>query len=562
MMPSSLKHAPSFQPRVTLEREVQRTAGLQFIIGAMRFTPKLVLLALTALSIPSLAAAQDARPGRVVLVLPFDNRSGNPTLNWIADSFPDTFNKRLSSSGFLTISQDDRRFAYNHLGLPTNFKPSRATAIRIAQQLDANFVIVGSYNVTGQNIAIQAQVLSVDNLTLSPPVEDGAELARLYDAENATAWKAARAIDPHFNVAESTFLFTPAVPLTALENYIRGSDAPTPEERIKRLTAAVAAAPNYSAALLALGKQQYTARDYTAADATLSRVPASDRLALEANFYLGLARFNSANYAGAEKAFNFVAQSLPLPEVVNDEGVALARQGRDGVAYFQRASAADPNDEDYHYNLSVGLFRRGDLAGALAEANAALKLKPADNEAIALRAHIAAAPAGTHFVSTPNASFNPVERIRRDYSEAGFRQAAFQIDQLRAARMAMLPPAKQASQYDELGTTYFGQGLLPEAEQEFQSALVADSNDQIAHAGLAQIREASGSDKEARSEANLSIRFKPTAPAYLVLARLDLAAKNLPAAAADVSNALRLEPANSAAAALRLNLQQRGQAIP
>lgn len=533
---------------------------------ALRHVPKFLLLLAAALP----ASAQEAN-GRVVLVLPFDNRSGNPSLNWIGDSFPDTLNKRLDSAGFLTISHDDRAFALDHLGLPPGFKPSRATTIRIAQQLDANYVIVGSYSVqanpgggaANDKISIQAQVLSVDNLTLSQPIQDGAELARLYDTENATAWKVARTLDPHFNVAEATFLFAPGgVPLPAFEDYIRGTNAPTADERIKRLQTAVSLAPAYSAALLALGKEQYTARNYAAADATLSKVPPADRQALEANFYLGLARFNSANYAGAETAFTFVAQRLPLPEVVNDQAVALARQSKDGTVLFQRASAADPSDEDYHYNLAISLFRRGDTVNALKEANTAQKLKPNDNEAGALRARLAAVPAGTKLNENADSSFSPVERIRRNYSEASFRQAAFQLDQMRAARMATLPPAQQAAEYTELGVGYFNQGLLPEAEQEFQSALAADPSSAAAHAGLAQIREASSSNTEARSEANTSLHLKPNAAAFLVLARLDLAAKNLSGAASDVSQALHVEPNNSAAIAFRLSLQQRGQAVP
>jgi TolB-like protein len=99
--------------------------------------------------------------GRVVLVLPFDNRSGNPSLNWIGDSFPDTLNKRLNSSGFLTISRDDRAFALDHLGLPAGFRPSRATTIRIAQQLDANFVVVGSYTMPPPNPASPAAMSDI-----------------------------------------------------------------------------------------------------------------------------------------------------------------------------------------------------------------------------------------------------------------------------------------------------------------------------------------------------------------------------------------------------------------
>src|ERR1700683_2532468 len=80
------------------------------------------------------SAADIRQPGgRLVLVLPFDNRSGQPNLNWIGDSFPYTLDQRLTSAGFLTISADARQYALDHLGLPTGFKPSRATTIRIAQ---------------------------------------------------------------------------------------------------------------------------------------------------------------------------------------------------------------------------------------------------------------------------------------------------------------------------------------------------------------------------------------------------------------------------------------------
>src|SRR3984885_14051544 len=129
------------------------------------------LLASAALLLPQIAHSQDAN-GPVILVLPFDNRSGNPSLNWIGDSFPDTLDQRLNSAGFLTISHDDRAFALDHLGLPADFRPSRATTILIAQQLDADYVVVGSYNVANNRISVQAQVLNVKGLHLSAPLED------------------------------------------------------------------------------------------------------------------------------------------------------------------------------------------------------------------------------------------------------------------------------------------------------------------------------------------------------------------------------------------------------
>jgi tetratricopeptide (TPR) repeat protein len=518
-------------------------------------------------------------------VLPFDNRSGQPDLAWIGESFPDTLNQRLTSAGFLTISRDDRQYALDHLGFPADFRPTRATTIRIAQTLDANYVVIGSYNVSNGRISVQSQVLEVNNLRMSSPIEDSAELPRLFDVQNSLAWKIARQVDPRFNVAQQTFLAAPGqVKLSAFENYIRGITATTPQERIKRLQLAVQQAPSYAAALLALGKTQYAQRDYDHAAATLARLPPADRRALEASFYVGLSRFNSAHYAEAEKAFAFVASRLPLPEVVNNQAVASSRQGHNATALFQRAVAADPNDPDYHYNLAVSFFRHNDVTGSLREIDQTLKLRPNDPEAPELKALIAygrpvspatpaqpsasaSVPANTALPrpqppAKPASEFEPLERIRRTYSEASFRQAAFQLDQMRAARMATLPPAEQATQYVQLGRDYLAQGLIPEAEQEFQSALAANPNSAEARAGLAQVREQSGDPTAARTEAQDSIKLSPNAQAYLVLARLELNDNQAGASAADVGRALKLEPNNTAALGMKQALAARGQSLP
>jgi tetratricopeptide (TPR) repeat protein len=541
-----------------------------------RFLPLAILLATLTPTLRAQTASLRDRPpaGRLVLVLPFDNRSGQPNLNWISDSFPYILDQRLNSAGFLTIAKEDRNFALDHLGLPPDLRPTHATILRVAQQLDADYVIVGSFTLSGTGttgagtsaqIHVQAQVLEVNQLHLSIPLTASSDFARLFDAENLIAWKVARQIDPHFAIAQETFLAAAGgVKLSSFENYIRGTSALTQEERLKRLQAAVAETPDYPAAQLALGKEQYAALQFDEAAASLAKVPPTDRLALEADFYLGLARFNNAKYADAQSAFTFVASRLPLPEVVNDQGVAASRQGRDAAPLFQRAVTADPNDADYHFNLAVALFRRNDVPAAIPEAQLAVKLRPADAEAAQLLTRLNATRGSTssiHAVVTAN-GFDPLERIRRTWSEASFRQAAFQIDQLRALRLATLPPAQQATEYTQLGNDYLAQGLIPEAEQEFQSALTADPRSASAHAGLAQVRERTASPDEARAEAHASLKLAPNVAAYLVLARLDLQANQLPDSAASVAAALRLEPTNSAAIAMKTALQSRGQALP
>jgi Tfp pilus assembly protein PilF len=133
---------------------------------------------------------------------------------------------------------------------------------------------------------------------------------------------------------------------------------------------------------------------------------------------------------------------------------------------------------------------------------------------------------------------------------------------MRAMRMATLPSAEQAAQYTQLGHDYLAQGLIPEAEQEFQAAIAADAANADAHAGLAQVRERSGSQDDARTEAQRSLNLHPNISAYLVLARLDLQANQTASSASNVSKALQLNPKDSAAQGMKQALESRGQSLP
>ena len=129
-------------------------------------------------------------------------------------------------------------------------------------------------------------------------------------------------------------------------------------------------------------------------------------------------------------------------------------------------------------------------------------------------------------------------------------------------RLATLPPAQQAAEYNQQGHDYLAQGLLPEAEQEFHQALTADPRSAAAHTGLAAVREQSGNIPEAQAEAHQANAIAPSVDAWLVLARIDLATRNLPASAQDVKAALLLDPRNGSALGMKAALANRGQSIP
>ena len=106
----------------------------------------------------------------MLLVLPFDNRTGQPSLEWIREAAAEVLSTRFASAGFEPTSRADRMYALDHLGLPQGFQPSRASAIKLAQTLDADSIVVGSYTTDGTGIIAEATLVDVPQLRMLPPV--------------------------------------------------------------------------------------------------------------------------------------------------------------------------------------------------------------------------------------------------------------------------------------------------------------------------------------------------------------------------------------------------------
>ena len=496
--------------------------------------------------------------GRILLVLPFDNRTGQLSLDWIREAAVELLNSRFNSAGFASLSREDRMYALDHLGLPQGFQPSRASAIRLAQTLDADDIVVGSYSMNAGELVVQAQLVDVPHLRMSEPVMTRGKLTGMVAIFDSLAWELTKELEPGFTVAEKTFVAAGAgLRLDAFEQYIRGITEPDQEERLKHLESSVKLSPNFSPAWLALGREYYSTQQYQKAADAFAKVDQAGPDGLEAGFDRGLSLLFSGDYAGAEKSFSEVARVLPLAEVLNNEGVAESRQGRDGTALFVRAAAADPNTADYHFNLAVSLKRHGNSVAALNEMAECLKLHPGDSEAQSVLSAWKGGPGGAAALKTASAktevadavdtSPDPLERIVRTFDAAAFREAGAMVDQIEAARLAALPAEERARKLSAEGKDYLSRGLVLEAERLYQSAIAADAKSAGAHAGLAEVRRRTGDDGAAREEANEALKLDPSADAYLVLSRLDLAEGHLSEAGSEAGEALRLAPANQAA---------------
>ena len=509
------------------------------------------------------ASTPAADRGRILLVLPFDNRTGQPNLEWVREAAAELLSSRFRSVGFAPMNRADRMYALDHLGLPQGFQPSRASSLKLAQTLDADQIVVGSYITDGNKIVAEARLVDVPHLRMGKPVTARGDAHDMVSVFSSLAWKLTRQLDPRIGVAEETFIAAGKnIHLDAFEQYVRGITEPDQIERLKHLQSSVKLNPDFSPVWMALGREQYNGQQYEQSADAFSRVDKNGIDGLEAGYYRGLSLLFSGNYAGAEKAFAEVAKILALAEVVNNEGVAASRQVHDGTVLFVQAAADDPNSADYHFNLAVSLKRHGQAAPAMTELTQCLRLRPNDSEAISLQAAWKQPTVRTISQTTGTAAGaepapDPLERIVRTFDAAAFRQAAQMLEQMDAARLAALPAQEQARKLAAQAKIYLDRGLLLEADRLYQSAVSADAHCAEAHAGLAQVRERAGASDAARREAGTALELNPSADAYLVLGLLDLEANRLTEAGKEAAAALKLEPANTFAKELMQKVQAR-----
>jgi tetratricopeptide (TPR) repeat protein len=492
-----------------------------------------------------------------VVVIPFENVPPTPGLEWVGESFPEALHEELNSPVLYVASRDERLRAYDRQGIPGGIYPARATLYRVAEQMDVDFAILGSYRYQedGARLTAMAQLLDMRAQKLFPAVSESASLAELSTLQSALAWDLLRQMRADFSVSKDKYIASVApMHLDAIESYIRGVLAATTEEKVRQYREATRLNPSFARAWLELGKSYYAQRTYDLAISAFEQVPHSSSLAREANFYLGLAAYSRGDFAKSESAFEFVAARLPLAEVYNDLGVVVTRRGQKKAAdYFARAIQNDPSDADYHFNLGVTLIQAGDHTGAARELRAALERRPNDAEAKTALDSLNQSSLNPPSINQPAAAVVtssavtkiPAVRVKRNYEEDAFRQVNMQFGSSAEQRFSRSDFHAHARFHLELGKELLAHGFMNEAEAEFRHAAAVDPSSPAPLLALAEDYDARGDVTQSRAQAEAALRTRESAEAYLLLARLDLREGRNDAAEQNIKRALQLEPGNS-----------------
>jgi len=532
-------------------------------------------------------AASDASQQGIYLVFPFENEGASPRLDWLGEGLEELTIQRLSAAGQQVYSHAGRTGELDRSGLPPTAKLSRASMLRIAQNVDADFVIFGRFTSNGQSLMVESQILRVSPTRLLAAIRETGPLDSLMDLHVRLLWRLLSANDHTYTKSLEEFSRAQRpLRLDAFEHYVRGLMASEDDPRLRELREAARLEPEWPDPDFAIGDAYYARRDCDSALIWFAKVPKTHDRYVEAVFATGVCRLLMNQPDKAEEVFVSLQEALrhnlvsgaDLPEILNNLALARARQNKTpaAVADLRRAAELDPDGDDYPFNLGLLALGAGDFASAadyFREASAREPDKPENRALMILSLEKAGRKAeADQERDTVAETFGPdalpevrldakkdtltrLERMRTEMDTTALRleivSAGDSANAAAATETAGTPAAHLRRGRQELSA-----GRVDAAENEFRAALAADAGSASAHNGLAEVYRRRGKLDDSAKELQASLDIRDSAVVRTTLARVYLEQKKLDLARTEVVRALKLAPNYSDAKELLEHLKK------
>jgi tetratricopeptide (TPR) repeat protein len=504
-----------------------------------------------------LAAAQVAVPTAPrVLVMPFENIKRDSRIVWLGEASAVLLADNLNALGTSAITRAERREAFERLQVPQAATLSDATTIRIAQIVGAAKLVVGTVEVQDETLVVHARAITLDAGRIQVDSTETGPLSELFAIFERLARRVA--LQPGTTQGDA-----PHPSIAAFEDYIKGLLAEAPATGIKFLTSALTQQPSFDEARLAMWDIYTNQGDFARALQAVQGVPSTSPSSSRARFLAALSMLELKKYDEAFTTFSALADSQPTAAVLNDLGVVQLRRGGIGkpetaAAYFTKASAADPADPDYFFNLGYTHWLGHEADEATRWLLEAVRRDPADGDA-----HFVLAAALSSLGRTAEASRERelARRLSSTYEQLEKRPAGGDIvprGMERVKRDVELPHARtiastlatnELQSQQELAQFYLERGRRlyqheddRQAIEELNRALYLSPYEPEAHLLLGRIYLRNGRAREAIDDLKICVWSRETAEAHVVLGEAYLEIKDVDAAVAEAERALTLQP--------------------
>jgi tetratricopeptide (TPR) repeat protein len=208
------------------------------------------------------------------------------------------------------LDRDDRVEAYHRFSLRPYVLLTKASVLKIGEELDAEQVLFGEFDLqpvpdsavkSRGSLLITARLLDLKHYKNGPEFREVGALEDLAALQEHLAWQVLHFVKSDAAPTEAEFRKRhPAVRVDAIESYIRGLLATTSDEKHRLYTQAVRLDSRYSQPCFHLGRLFWRKKEYKSAAEWFQKVAPGDAHYNEASFFLGLSRYYAGDYAEAQ----------------------------------------------------------------------------------------------------------------------------------------------------------------------------------------------------------------------------------------------------------------------
>jgi Flp pilus assembly protein TadD len=175
-----------------------------------------------------------------IVVFPFEGSTKESVLSWLNEGIAYSIARQLEVRGVVVPDLKELAVLVESLDLPPGAQLSHASMIRAAQRTSANFLILGTYSGTRQNLVISAKTLDVKTMRLSGSMAANGRLSSLPQMENDLAWQILNNSGLGKSLSREKFqLKTRKAPNQAYATFIESFGASNESSRIQLLVKAV-----------------------------------------------------------------------------------------------------------------------------------------------------------------------------------------------------------------------------------------------------------------------------------------------------------------------------------
>ena len=156
----------------------------------MRRYQRTILVAILALSVPALVAAQGAPSGDAagVAVLPFSNITRQMTDDWIGAGIAETVMSDLrTQQGLPVIGSEVIAEALEKHGPRYGLGADEGLALELGRELGAKFLVVGGYQRLEEQIRITARIVDVESGTVVKTLKLDGDMSEMFDLQDRVA---------------------------------------------------------------------------------------------------------------------------------------------------------------------------------------------------------------------------------------------------------------------------------------------------------------------------------------------------------------------------------------